>query len=347
MLLETIVQLGARQAEPGEFTARAYFNGRADLAEAEGVAAAIAASGERELRAARQLLAGELSRRLKPVLDSLADALALVEVGIDFTEEDVSFISLDELRHRIERSDDALRALLDESARIESLCHEPQVVLVGRPNAGKSTLLNALVGEERAIVSPLAGTTRDAIWSHARLRRGLVRIIDIAGIEDGDDDEISWKMQQNAQRTIESADIVVLVHDCTDLRPPLDRDVDLIARTKLDLNPARAMRDDRHIAVSAQTGENLRELRERLDTLAFGGTRAGGAESLALNARHVEAIRAARESLHRVLQSLEGSGSEVIALELREALDALGTILGAVTPDDVLGRIFGGFCIGK
>ncbi len=356
LLLDELVRRGARHADAGEFTARAYFNGRMDLSEAEGVAATIAAQSARELHAARQLMSGELARRLRPVLESIADSLALVEVGIDFSEEDVSLLAPAELRDRITRCDDALERLLADSARFESLSHEPLIVLVGHPNAGKSTLLNALAGEARAVVSPEPGTTRDAISSHARLPRGLVKIVDIAGItpspgtpgegwgEGSSAAAIDRQMQDRALNTISSADIVVLVHDCTDTRPPpaLDVKIDLIVHTKLDLTD----RAPTGLAVSAKTGANLDALRARLDALAFGDESGTGA-TLALTARHVDAIGEARQAHRRALEILETRGSEVLALELRESLDALGTILGSVTPDDVIGRIFAAFCIGK
>ena len=357
MFLDELVRRGARHADPGEFTARAYFNGRMNLAEAEGVSATIAAHSERELRAARQLMAGELARRLRPVLDLLAESLALVEAGIDFSEEDVSFLSFEELRSRIARGDDALATLLSDSARFESLTHEPQIVLAGRPNAGKSTLLNALAGHQRAVVSAQAGTTRDPIWSGVRLARGTVRIIDLAGFtpspctqgEGGGEgssalDDIDWQMQEHACQTMRTADVVILVHDCTDPRPPpqLDANIDLVVHTKLDLidGPFNGF------AVSAKTGANLDALRDRLDAIAFGDTTSTGA-ALALNARHVEAITDARSALRRALETHATSGPELVALELRESLDAIGRILGAVTPDDVIGRIFATFCIGK
>ena len=188
LLLGELIAQGARPAEAGEFTARAYFHGRMDLTEAEGVAATIAAHGEQELRAARQLLSGELARRLRPAMELTAETLALIEVGIDFTEEDVSFLSASEITGRIEQVDGMLRELVDQSARFEKLTHEPRAVLVGRPNAGKSTLLNALAGKERAIVSPTAGTTRDAISAEIAFERGMVRLIDIAGMEERTED---------------------------------------------------------------------------------------------------------------------------------------------------------------
>jgi tRNA modification GTPase len=339
-LVDTLALAGARHAEPGEFTARAYFSGRIDLAEAEGVAATVCAHGEAELRAARQLMAGELSSRLRRPIDLIADTLALVEAGIDFSDEDVSFIAADELLRRIDQIDAELNDLVTTSARFEPLTHEPTFVLVGRPNAGKSTLLNALAGRERAIVSPVAGTTRDALSAEVRLRRGLVRMIDVAGLAEAGDagDAIAHQMNAQARRAVESADFVVLVRDASDDRPALTppRDSDLVVPTKGDLSA----NDE---AVSAVNGHGLDVLRGRLDDLAFGET---GGGTLALNARHLAALSDGRASLGRA-RDLATGATELVALELRDALDHLGRIRGAVTPDDVLGRVFATFCIGK
>ena len=348
MLLDHLTADGARPADPGEFTARAYFNGRIDLTEAEGVAATIAAGGERELRAARQLLAGELATRLRPVTDLVAETLALVEVGIDFADEDVTFLSSAQVAERVARADDLLRDLLDSSSRFERLTHEPAVVLVGRPNAGKSTLLNALAGHERAVTSPVAGTTRDVLTADVALRRGIVKLTDAAGIEptsSPDDDPIQRQMREHALRAVESADAVVLLKDATDDQPDLElpRAADLAVLTKSDLR--RSPRDALH--VSAKTGENLDALRDELDRLAFGPVAATGA-SLALNARHLQAIAEARAALDRAAERVAtGDGAELVALDLRESLDALGGIVGMVSPDELLGRIFSAFCIGK
>jgi tRNA modification GTPase len=349
MLLDAIVTSGARLAEPGEFTARAYFHGRLDLTEAEGVAATIAAQSEAELRAARQLLAGELARRLRPAMDLLADTLALVEVGIDFTEEDVTFLPARELQQRIRQVDRWLAGIVEGSARFEKLAHEPRIVLAGRPNAGKSTLLNALAGRARAVVSPVAGTTRDAIWAEAALRRGIVRVIDVAGLEADSPafGQIERDMLQRALRELESADVVVLVHDgsAAEAMVSLPRYPDLIVVSKSDLPQRGAIADG--LAVSARTGEHMEALRSKLDELAFGALGCAPAASLALNARHLQSITAARDALNRSAELAGAGGAELIALELREALDELGRILGSVSPDDLLGRIFSAFCIGK
>ncbi len=356
MLLDHLLRAGARHADPGEFTARAYFNGRIDLTEAEGVAATIHAGNEQELAAARQLMAGELSKRLAPILDLVAETLALVEIGIDFTDEDISFLTPEQVSQRIARTDAELEKLLQASARFETLAHEPRIVLVGRPNAGKSTLLNALAGRERAVVSPIAGTTRDALSAEVPLRRGMTRLIDVAGIDEqprstkngasSEQDRIEHLMRQHALRQMEQADHVILVRDVTDNRPnpALPRTPDCTVITKSDLSDEPTIGQNGLLAVSAKTGAGLDALREQLDVLAFRNS--GSAATLALNARHILAIHDACAALGRAAMQA-GALPEVLAMELREVLDALGQILGRVTPDDLLGRVFSQFCIGK
>jgi tRNA modification GTPase len=370
---------GLRPAEPGEFTARAYFNGRIDLTEAEGVAATIAAGSEQELAAARRLMAGELTRRLVGPTDAVAEALALLEVGIDFSEEDVSFLSAGDLRARAAAAAGTLRELLADAPRFEQLSHEPTFVLVGRPNAGKSTLFNALAGYERAVASPVAGTTRDALSAVVALARGQVRVVDVAGLEppdgvvpvDGGSSEsgdnplvadaadphvgVRRRMRATALRAVAEADFVVMVRspeqpaaDAAEVsRPP-----DLVVVSKLDLARPRAgpaVGAEAHtksptLYVSAVTGDNMEALRVALDRLAFG--RGGSEARLALTARHVAAVEEAVTALDRAAAAAAGP-CELAAVELRAALDALGRVSGRVSPDELLGRIFGQFCIGK
>jgi tRNA modification GTPase len=346
MLIGELLRRGARDAEAGEFTARAYFNGRMDLAQAEGVAATISAASEAELRAGRRLLGGELAKRLEPAMSELANLLALIEAGIDFSEEDISFISSADLRQRIDGIDGSMANLLADSVRFERLHHVPQFVLVGWPNAGKSTLLNALAGEDRAIVSPIAGTTRDALSAQINLPRGVVQLVDVAGLENVSSgqsaaEQIAQQMQQRAIQMIQTADRVILVRDCMDDRrnPPLPRETDLIVFTKADLGSDR--RDQ--LWVSALRGFNLDQLRIQLDLLAFGKS---ADASLAINARHVQLLSEARISMSAAKEVMD-VGLEMVALELREALNLLGGVLGQISPDDVLGRVFSSFCIGK
>ncbi len=358
LLLDELFSRGVRPAEPGEFTARAYFNGKMDLTEAEGVAATIAAGNTSELRAARQLMAGELARRLNPIMDGLAQTLALIEVGIDFSEEDVTFLAADELRRQIQSADDALADLLNRSSRFESLSHEPRVVLVGKPNSGKSSLINALTDGHRAVVSDQAGTTRDVLTAPLDLPRGRVLLTDIAGVDPAESNSVDAKlpidpesliarqMQTRAGSAMASADHLLLVQDATDTRPPVtpSESVSLVVRTKADLLPAEQNRDGQ-LFVSAHTGSGLHELRHALDRLAFGSDTT--ATVVSLNRRHLAAIGESRAALARGAEQVDDDAAELVAAELRESLDHLGSILGTITADDVLGRVFSAFCIGK
>jgi tRNA modification GTPase len=359
LLMRHLREAGLRPAEPGEFTARAYLNGRMNLTAAEGVAATIAAGSEQELAAARRLMGGELARRLAPAMELLADTLALLEIGIDFSDEDVAVLPAPELRTRVETCAGLLRSLLDGSSRFEQLAHEPSFVLVGWPNAGKSTLLNALAGWERAVASPTAGTTRDVLSAEVILPRGRVRVIDVAGLDPATDDESSQprtpltsvhsRMQARAMQAIDAADFVVLVQEAgtgadASISP---RRPDLIVLSKTDLTnhlPADSTRLARRIPVSAVIGDGMAELRDAMDTLAFG--RAGTETRLALNGRHVSAVERAITSLGRAAAA-PGGEVELCAADLRDALQALGEVLGHVSPDELLGRIFSQFCIGK
>lgn len=337
-LIDELISHGARQAEPGEFTARSFFNGKVDLTEAEGVAAIVSARSESELGAARQLMSGELARRLRQPMDELADTLALVEAGIDFSDEPVSFLSASDAIKRLDSIAASLRQLLEDSPRFERIAHEPQVVLAGRPNAGKSTLLNALAGFDRAVVSPVAGTTRDAIGAVVHLQRGLVRVIDVAGLESQTDGTIQAQMQNVSHRAIEQADIVVELVDPSDANRPTF-DSHLTVFTKADVSAVLE-----GMCISAKTGIGMSELRAKLDELCFG--RASGSQTVALTVRHVRAVEEALEAIQRARIAME-FGAEILALELREALDQLGMIRGTVSSDDVLGRVFAKFCIGK
>jgi tRNA modification GTPase len=336
LLTRHLAEAGCRPAGPGEFTARAYFAGKMNLSEAEGVAAAIAAASQAELSAARRLMSGELSRRLKPMMDLLVNTLALVEAEIDFSDQDVTFLAASEVAGRVSDIDRALAELLSEAGRTEPAGYPPTIVLVGRPNAGKSSLINALTGRPRAVVSAAAGTTRDVLSADLAVARGIVTLLDVAGLDQAaGDDVVDRQMQAAANRAIETADRAVLVIDPGDDRPApvIDRPADLVVRTKVDLHPGAT-------GVSVFTGHGLAELRADLDRIAFDPP---AAPTVVLNHRHRSAIADARAALARA----DPSAAELVATDLRDALDAVGAVLGAVTPDDVLGRVFSRFCIGK
>ena len=299
------------------------------------MAAAIVAEGAADLRAARQLMAGALADRLRPTMRQLVETLALVEAGIDFAEEDISFLDTDDLATRLAGLANDLRQLLADAPRLGQPRQRPRIVLAGRPNAGKSTLFNALVGQARAVVSPAAGTTRDVLSEMALLPGGLVELVDAAGLEDAAPSrDIERQMRAHAERAAAEADVLVLIREVGDARPDvaLPAAPDVVVVTKADAGGD---------GVSAHTGRGMGELRQTLGGLAFGRPFGG----LALNARHVAELAVAVEALGQAAGAADEP--ELAAADVRRALDHLGLVLGEVTPDDVLGEVFGRFCVGK
>ncbi len=347
--------LEARRAEPGEFTARAFFLGRMTLTQAEGVAATIAAANDAQLRAASHLRRGRLGALAQELADDLAETLALVEAGIDFTDqEDVVPIAPAPLRRGLGAARDRLDAQLRSAVGMEQLEAIPWVVLSGRPNAGKSTLFNALLGRPRAVVSELPGTTRDVLAEPLALRtpRGTaeVMLVDLAGADEADS-PLSRLAQAAAARAAARAELVLLCVPAGDETPP-PREGVLLVRTKADLAAPSA--DPAGIAVSARTGAGLDALRERIALRVADRAVSLAADALGLQPRHESALRSARRRLEEAAALLEPAADggplidqELVAASLRAALDDLGELSGRVTPDEVLGRIFRRFCVGK
>jgi tRNA modification GTPase len=337
---------GVRLAQPGEFTARAYLNGRVSLEQAEGVAAVISAATREQLDAARDLLNGRTGDSYRAMTDELATLLALVEAGIDFTDqEDVVAIDAATLDRRLGTLRDAISAHLGGDAAAESLTTLPRVALVGRPNAGKSTLFNALLGRHRAVASPVPGTTRDVLSEPLDLSREApgaptVLLQDLAGLDSSDD----GPAQAAAREALVRADLLIWCDptgrfDAAPLNLPARSTIRV--RTFADRPHAGPSSED--LAVCALDGWRLPVLRRAIADAATTAHAAGVAALLPRHRRalldacaHVEAARAA-----------SGQGSEVVAQSLRLALDELGSLAGRVTPDDVIGRVFATFCVGK
>lgn len=357
-LLARLLELGARPAHPGEFTERAFLNGKLDLAQAEAVADLIDAGSTQAARAALSSLAGEFSRLVRARAEELTRLRMYVEAAIDFPEDEIDFLADQRIQTELEAMERGLGEL-SEGARQGSLLHDGMtVVLAGPPNSGKSSLLNALAQQETAIVSPLPGTTRDVLKERIHVDGMPLHIMDTAGLRDSRD-SIESEGIRRAQVQMERADRILLVVD--DAAPDaVGREAAqrylpsgvarTLVRNKTDLS-ARApglvkTPDGIEIALSAKTGAGLDALRSHLKQCM--GYRSAGAGVFSARRRHLDALRCARESLERGRGALsQAQAGELLAEELRLAQQALAEITGEFTSDDLLGRIFSSFCIGK
>lgn len=352
MLVDAAVALGARRAEPGEFSKRAYLNDKLDLAQAEAIADLIDSGTTQAARAALRSLSGEFSRAVESLTEQLTRLRVHVEAAIDFPEEEIDFLSDRQLQDRIEACDRAFEALLASANAGRALRDGFCAVIVGRPNAGKSSLLNRLSGEETAIVTDVAGTTRDILRERIDMDGLCVELADTAGLRE-DPGVIEAEGIRRARAAMATADAVIWVQDATGDAPESgettladvpDGTPVIVVRNKMDL--PGATRVARAIAISAFTGEGLAELRERIKALA--GYHNLGEGAFTARQRHIEALRRAAAHFAAGRQSLEaGRAGELMAEELRLAQQAVGEITGEVGSDELLGRIFASFCIGK
>ena len=365
-LVRRAVELGARLARPGEFTERAYLNGKIDLAQAEAVADLIDAGSAQAARAAMRSLQGEFSREVHELVEAMTALRVYVEAAIDFPDEDVEFLASPEVTARIADIEARFRRIERAAGQGRLLRDGLNVVIAGRPNAGKSSLLNSLAGYDAAIVTPIPGTTRDVLRERIHVDGLPVHVIDTAGLRDTDD-VVEGEGVRRARSEIARADLVLYVIDSAAAPAPAELAAELAALpekvpvlqiwNKVDLLPEgsdpalspkgdRAGSDPSSISVSATTGFGLDALRERIKAQAGYEHAGGGAWSA--RARHLDALRRARENMTRSMAGLESlSAFELVAEELRLAQRALGEITGEVTSDELLGRIFSSFCIGK
>ncbi|MEE2908429.1 MAG: GTPase [Planctomycetota bacterium] len=359
-LVELLIQDGAvrginvRAAQPGEFTARAFLSGRIALPEAESVAALVAARSDDEIQAADLMRTGRLGTLVEEVSDLLANTLALVEAGIDFTdEEDVSAIDAEDLHGRIEDATARLSGHLDRSVGLESLQSLPWVVLEGPPNAGKSTLFNALLGRGRAVVSGIERTTRDVLTEPMRLSGdcdGEVLLVDLAG-EDNPRSDLEEAMQTAASSARGRAEVRVCCVPPGSTSPPASPGLVRVA-TMSDRTPVDPASVD--VTTCGIRGEGLEGLRARISEHLAQRRSSLAADALVLAPRQEAALELARK---RLLEAQElvaaptaeapSAAPELVAGLLREALNALGEINGVISPDEILDRVFSTFCIGK
>lgn len=358
-VVEACIAAGARRAEPGEFTLRAVLAGRMDLSQAHGVAGMIAARSDMQLRAAERLLHGELSRVAGAARERLADLLSLVEGAMDFAEEPIEFITPGQLHAGLMELRKALAATTAAGVRAERWDQLPRVVLAGRPNAGKSSLLNRLTGLDRAICAPVAGTTRDVLSAPLQLGETECLLIDAAGVGDAMD-ALDAQAQRAARDALKSADLVVWVEDVTTGNParrseqPAFEAPMLYVGNKCDLlETQRATGTDEYdLLVSATTGAGLDALKALLAARLQHRESGVSDSAVALMSEHRAALDSALEALDRAIGLATASGesladADLVAAELRVAARELGVLAGQDDTEDLLGRIFSRFCVGK
>ncbi len=363
-MLQACLQQGARLARPGEFTQRAFLNGKMDLAQAEAVADLIAADSRAAQQTALKQLRGGFSGDLKELRAQLIHFAALIELELDFAEEDVQFADRDQFTTLITQLQEATGKLIDSFRLGNVIKNGVSVAIIGKPNAGKSTLLNVLLNEDRAIVSAIAGTTRDTIEEVLNINGILFRLMDTAGIREHTQDEIEQIGVGKSYEKMRSADVVVYLFDAEETTPEmLQYQEELLRSESLQYILVANKVDETGIAearkkfalagpallfISAKAQQNIDELKQRLFDTAITGS-LHTENTIVTNTRHHEALLKVAASLEEIRQAMEQQVSgELLAIDIRRCLYDLGTITGEVEVDrDILGTIFGKFCIGK
>jgi tRNA modification GTPase len=364
MVLDAALSSGARLAQPGEFTRRAFLSGRIDLAQAEAVADLIHSRTELALRAANEQLAGKLSQRINELRDDLLKTLAHVEAYIDFPEEDIAEETKDQLLGRLERGVAFMDELLRTANEGQILRRGIRAAIIGRPNAGKSSLLNQLLGHDRAIVSPIPGTTRDTIEETANIRGLPVVFIDTAGLREARD-EIEVEGIRRSHESLQKADFILHVFDNSEPLTEADEKYlrefagkkRILVRNKMDLPaklklPAEVAQTGISALQTADvcciTGKGIDALKDAIKNLVWSGEIKTEMLEVMINSRHQDALNRARESTSRTITALRtGATLELAAMDLRMAVNAVGEIVGKTTTEDLLDMIFSQFCIGK
>jgi tRNA modification GTPase len=363
LVLDTLLENGARLAEPGEFTRRAFLNGRIDLAQAEAVADLIHSRTELALAAANEQLAGKLSQRINALRDEMMKTLAHVEAHIDFPDEDISPDTKEQLLQRLEHGIAFMDELLRTANEGQILRRGIRAAIVGRPNAGKSSLLNQLLGHDRAIVSPIPGTTRDTIEETANIRGLPVVFIDTAGLREAGD-EIEQEGVRRSHESLARSEFILHVLNASEPLTPADEKYlagfankkRILVVNKTDLPRKLEFRVTRHpslvtpptVEVCCLSGQGIEALKDAIKELVWSGEIRAEMLQVMINSRHQDALTRARAATQRTLDVLRaGETLELAAGELRIAVNAIGEIVGKTATEDLLDSIFSQFCIGK
>ena len=351
MLVDAVVELGARHAEPGEFSKRAFLNDKLDLVQAEAIADLIGSGTAQAARAALRSLSGEFSRAVDALAEQLVRLRMHVESAIDFPEEEIDFLSDAALQQRLRECADAFTALQDSAKQGRVLRDGFQVVIVGKPNAGKSSLLNLLSGQDAAIVTEVAGTTRDVLREQIDIDGLAVELVDTAGLRN-DPDRIEAEGIRRAREALANADSVLWIQDATAVQQEAPQESlpagvpVTIVHNKIDLSGDTPGVRGGEVYLSAHSGKGVDALRQRIRELA--GYDGRGEGVFTARRRHIKALQKAAVHFATGRRELEETrAGELLAEELRLAQQALGEITGTFTADDLLGKIFSEFCIGK
>jgi tRNA modification GTPase len=349
MLLNEIVGLGARIANPGEFSQRAFLNDKIDLTQAEAIADLIDSGTKEAAKGAMRSLQGEFSKEINHLVAKVIELRVFVEAAMDFPEEEIDFLSDDRIESQLKEIDQLLKSIASRASTGALLNEGASVVLLGKPNAGKSSLMNLLTGRDTSIVTDIPGTTRDVVDEVLQLDGIPLRLIDTAGIRHSND-EIEAEGVRRAIAASETADIVIQLVDASSetsgqaLTP--GSEADIVVLNKIDLISDRSQLPENTIFISAKTGEGLDELKEVLKSRL--GFTTGVASNYTARSRHLAAIERANEAVQSGWQALRiEKAGELLAEELRVCQEALSDITGEYTADDLLGEIFSSFCIGK
>ena len=354
-LLETATFFGARLAEPGEFTKRAFLNGKMDLVQAEAVQDLIQSSSEQSALSAVRSLTGEFSEKINHLLADLTSLRVFVEATIDFSDEEIDFLESHEVSVKLQTLKNLLLEILESANQGAILRDGLYVAIAGKPNAGKSSLLNALTKQPSAIVTDIAGTTRDVLKETIHIDGMPLHIIDTAGLHNSNN-IIEQEGIRRAHTEINNADVVLLVYDAKDkladfsILPEAVKNKPIIyIRNKIDLLKAKAeikeVENQTEVSLSAKNGDGIDLLRQALSEAA--GYKPDGEGVFLARKRHILAIDLTLNYINSAIEQLEGGASELVAEDLRQAGMSLGTITGEFSSDDLLGEIFSSFCIGK